>query len=409
MAANKKRKNEPRKPSGIIYAVAYVFGTLFLKIFYGFKIDRREIRKLKGPMLVLSNHQSNLDFLILAATMYPVRLNYLVSSYFFRNSFFNVLLYLMGAISKKQFSPDTGAIKNAMKVISRGGKVAIFPEGQVCYSGRNCDIDDNIAKLIKKLGVMTVVVEIRGDHLTMPKWANGASYRGRIETRASVLLTPGDIKEFSVEEIAQKTLNSLTYNEYEWQRGAMIKYRPKFRKTEGLDKIIHSCPACRSDYAIKARDNALYCEKCGYEVKANRYGFFEAVKGELVYDNPADWYTEQKERLTQRIKADELFPFSSDCTLYRTVQGKGGYAPCGEGVMALDWSGISFTGTRDGEPFAITTNLESQTNIPFSQDCWAADIHSETENYGFAPADPRQMIDFIEGYAIAHKIKLMQN
>jgi 1-acyl-sn-glycerol-3-phosphate acyltransferase len=401
-SAKKRRNQKPRRPSAPIYFLVCLLTRAYFKLFYGLRIDRSAIRGIKGPVVVLSNHQSNLDFLIVAATAYPLKLNFMVSTYFFHSSMLRFLLNLMGAFPKHQFIPDTSAIKSAMKVVSRGDNIGIFPEGQVCYSGLNCDIDESIAKLIKKLSATTISVAIRGNFLTCPKWSRSQEVRrGAIESKATVVVTSEEVKELSVGEIAKRAVDAVSYNEYEWQRTRMAKFRPKPRKTDGLEVILYRCPKCQSNFTIKSRDSEVFCEKCGYKVSLDSYGFFKTPDGsEQIYDNPAEWYRYQKQNRQQELENPAALPFVVPCVLHKTIEGKHGYSKCGEGTATLGSEGLFFEGTKDGEPFEVSTLYESQTNLPFSAAISGIDLHGENENYAVVPLEPRHMMYMVEGFAI---------
>ncbi len=401
----KKRAQEPRKPFGLLYVLACFCSSICFRLFYRLKTENSAIKGIKGPVLVLCNHQSNLDFLIMALTVYPLRLNMMVTTYFYHSRVLRFLLTILGTIPKKQFVPDPGAIKSVLKVIGRGGNIGIFPEGQVCYSGMNCDIDASIGKLIKKLGVTTINVAIRGNHLTCPKWAKGqAAYRGGVRCSASILFTKEQIQALSADEITAQTVQALAYNEYEWQRGERIDYKPRLRKTDGLDMVLHHCPSCGADFAMRADKDILYCEHCGYRVRLTNYGFFEPCGEQpLFYDNPAAWYTAQRDTIIEKLQTGRLLPIASPCALYKTMEGKHGYTRCGAGTMTLDDTGLSFEGTSDGAPLRFKTPYEHQTHMPHSAVYCAIDVHGNEQNYALAPTEGRLMLHIVESYAQARK------
>ena len=82
----KKKKNSwPHKPNRLLYALAVLVVYPYFKIRYRMKIDRRAMRGQKGPMMVVANHGSNIDFLCACLALYPRRMNIVTSNYFFQN------------------------------------------------------------------------------------------------------------------------------------------------------------------------------------------------------------------------------------------------------------------------------------------------------------------------------------
>ncbi|MEG0832913.1 MAG: lysophospholipid acyltransferase family protein [Oscillospiraceae bacterium] len=391
-----------KKPNRFLYWLAIKAVYPFLRTKYNVKIDKSELDGIKAPVLVLSNHQSNIDFLIAAIALYPIKLNFLVTTYFFHQSQLKWMLDTMGCIPKKQFIPDVHSIKQMLAVCERGDSIGIFPEGQVCYTGETCDIDASIGKLVKKLGLTTVTVSIRGNHLTMPKWGAGITEIGKVEAKACVMMTSDEILESSVEEINKKIHGALEYNEYEWQRKTMAECK-KGRTAQRLETILHRCPFCGTDFAMQSDKNILFCEKCGYSVRRNSYGFFEKnCDRDVVFDNPVDWYHMQRDEIEREIDGGKL-PFVSKCNVYHTVEGHHGYTLCGEGVMSLDKNGLHMVGDENGRPIESITLLERQSNLAHNAPLCAVDIHGEGENYAFEPDDGRKMIKFVEMYACLHK------
>lgn len=402
---NKKKRNpyDVHKTDPVLYWLAVHVIKLWFRLFFGLKINNEGVKGIKTPFLLLANHESNYDFLMDAVALYPNKLHIMVTTYFFHHSLLGWLLRHMGCIPKKQFVPDTGAIKSVLRLIERGENVCIFPEGQTCYTGETCDFDESTAKLVKKLGVTVAVSTVRGNHLAFPKWAPHKSFPARSEVTARVVLTPEDIEKLSTDEIYETLKRELSYNDFEWQRGVMAKSR-KPRTTVGLQNILYRCVKCGKDFTM-ATDGGrrLHCESCGYTVELDDYGFLHAKGGEpIIADNCAAWFNLQREAINKEIDEGGL-PFVSPCTLMRTVEGKQGYFPCGEGDVTLDETGIHFEGLRLGEPFSVGALYEHQTALPHNCTFWGVDVHGEGENYALVPDDNRKMMKFVESYVIMRK------
>ncbi|MEG1418783.1 MAG: lysophospholipid acyltransferase family protein, partial [Oscillospiraceae bacterium] len=383
----------PRVPCAPLYTFACALSRRFFERRYGLVIDNEPMKSLKGPLLVLSNHESNYDFLIAASALLPIKLNFMVTTYFFHQRQLKQLLHFMGCIPKRQFLPDVSSIKSVLRVRARGGSVAIFPEGQVCYSGETASIDPGIGKLIKKLEVTVVTHTVRGNYLTAPKWANGAKYSGRVSSQVRVLLTPEQVRELSVAEINSRVSQALSYNEFDWQRTARVPFSPD-RKADGLETILYRCPSCEHDYSMNADGGSLLCSNCGYRVSFDKFGFFTSESGTTRFDDIPSWYRWEYDCAEQESLADGI-SLTQPCTLYKTVEGKHGYIVCGTGTMIADAHGIRYEGDRFGDPFTLAAHVEHQSNVTHSADVHAIDIEGDDANYSLAPAERRSMAKFI--------------
>lgn len=399
-----KRDSAPRTPNAVLYALAVFFCGLYMRLVFRLRLDKSDpkLREIKGPVLVLGNHASNLDFITMALAVYPVRLNFMVTTYFFRHFLLGRLLRFMGCIPKRQFVPDTGSIRACLAAAKQGRSIGLFPEGQVTYTGATSDIDESIAKFAKKLGMTVVVCLTHGNHLSCPKWARGKTYRGAMRARVSVVYTPEQLAALSPGEIYSGLRAALDYNDYEWARQNRVKYRPK-RITDGLQSILYQCPACKTDFSISSKSDRLFCEKCGYAVEIDNTGLLTAQGTETIFDTPVSWFRWEYAEAERAAEAG-AFPYSSPCRLYKTVDGKFGYTHCGEGKMTADWRGLHFEGTRAGEPFAFSALVEHQSNLTHNAGISGIDVLvGENDNYALVPDDTRKMMKFICFYQIAHK------
>ncbi len=401
MASADGKIRRVRRPFGPLYRFAAFCARVWLTAGYGLRLDRGGIKDVKGPVLLLCNHESNYDFL-LCAMGFRQKFNFMVSTFFFHSALLSRVLRLMGCIPKKQFVPDAGAIKGVLEVAKRGGSVCIFPEGQVCYSGAANDIDMSVAKLVKKLGMTTAVAAVRGNYLSFPKWACGAKFPSRIEWSARVLFTPEQLAGASVDEIGAAVQRALDYDDFDWQRAHMCKSR-RPRTTAGLETVLYRCPACERDGVMRADGRRLYCEKCGYEVILSDACFFERPSGEPpVYDSVSGWFRYERQCLERELDGGAL-PLVSACTLHKTVDGKQGYTRCGEGKMTLGERGLRFEGIKDGAPFTVAALYEHQTALTHNAKLCAVDVAGEHENFALAPADSRDLFRFVEGYLYLRK------
>ena len=76
-----------------------------------------------GSIVMIANHASRVDYQFTAPPCYPKRLNYVVGY----NEFFRFptswLLPTMQVIPKKNFTPDTRAMRQILRVIHQGGNI----------------------------------------------------------------------------------------------------------------------------------------------------------------------------------------------------------------------------------------------------------------------------------------------
>ncbi|HBP37271.1 MAG TPA: hypothetical protein DD640_00705, partial [Clostridiales bacterium] len=194
----RRRVPSDRPLAWLFWLLSLLFRLLFTAAF-GLRFNKpEEIRRLRGPLVVIGNHPSYFDPFLTAAALFPWRINYVTSHSFFRNPVLRFLLGKLGAIPKIQFRSDLQAMKHMLRVIRSGGILGIYPEGQRSLDGGRQTVDEAIAKLVSKLGCPVVAVHDSGGYLTWPRWSQSRWRRGRIKVEISVLFTPEQLAGLDV-------------------------------------------------------------------------------------------------------------------------------------------------------------------------------------------------------------------
>ena len=163
-----------KRPNRLLYHLTFLLIYPIFKIKNRVRINRKAVRKIKGPMIVIANHPSRPDFVYSVAAMYPHRLNVVVARYYTYIPKVNALLKRFRIIPKNLFNPDNSTIKSIMGVVKQGGSVLLMPEGRLSSNGTKGIMPDGIHKLVKKLEVPLVLVKINGAFL---REVNGYSRR----------------------------------------------------------------------------------------------------------------------------------------------------------------------------------------------------------------------------------------
>jgi 1-acyl-sn-glycerol-3-phosphate acyltransferase len=121
-----------------------------------------------GGALLASNHQSYLDPILLGVGL-PRELSYMARDDLFDRPLFNTLIRSLNAFPVRKNAADRNAIREAVRRISEGGLVAVFPEGTRNDSGQLMQIQGGIAVIAKKVGCPIVPVAILGARDAWPR------------------------------------------------------------------------------------------------------------------------------------------------------------------------------------------------------------------------------------------------
>ena len=140
-----------------------------LVAFFAFGIKARP-KRYGEPVLVLSNHTTDLDFTAVSA--------YISDHLYFVASKHILGMGLLGRLFKELLDPITvnkGALKpsEVMDMIRRvrgGSSILLFCEGRISHNGKTMPIAPATAKLAKKLGCRLVTFRTSGGFFKQPRW-----------------------------------------------------------------------------------------------------------------------------------------------------------------------------------------------------------------------------------------------
>lgn len=179
-----------------IYWLGWLMTGSILRTFYGLRIDGREHLVTEGAVLVAANHQSYLDPPILA-NLYDTPMFFLARKTLFRG-FCNWLYRKWNAFPVDQDNPDLAALKNIIRLLKAGERVAIFPEGARTLDGNIAEAAPGVGFVAAKSGAVIQPVRIRGAYEALPRGASRPrASRISVSIGPAIRLTPEELKQAS--------------------------------------------------------------------------------------------------------------------------------------------------------------------------------------------------------------------
>jgi 1-acyl-sn-glycerol-3-phosphate acyltransferase len=206
----------------------------------------------KGPLLVLMNHATAFDPLLL--TLYARRpIHFLVTEPAMFAGLRGKALAWMGQVPKRKLEADTRSIRTLKAWCAQGGVVGVFPEGVFPWDGKLGPLQPGLGLLVHHLDVPVVTVrQINGDRL-WPAWAKRARRTSvRLEVDAPLHFKPGD----AVEKIVAERLFVDTDQCSRWP----VEGRDL---AQGLSEFLRLCPQCGADGTLTSPASDLLCQACG--------------------------------------------------------------------------------------------------------------------------------------------------
>lgn len=112
-----------------MYALAYFLVYSFLKLVHRYKVYNKETIPKGESLIIASNHASYYDPVVLAAAIYPQRLNFMAKMELFKNPLFSKIIRYFGAFPVKRTQFDRKALSTALDLLKKQKIVGIFPQG----------------------------------------------------------------------------------------------------------------------------------------------------------------------------------------------------------------------------------------------------------------------------------------
>lgn len=129
-----------------------------------------------GPFLLISNHQSNLDPILIQAVC-PRRVHAMAKSTQFAVPLIARLMKRLHSFPVRRYQTDPQAVRVVLRRLSEGEGVAIYIEGERTWDGRLQPPRLGTVRLALKAGVPIVPTIIRGSYDAWPRWDSRVQFR----------------------------------------------------------------------------------------------------------------------------------------------------------------------------------------------------------------------------------------
>lgn len=348
-----------------------VTGTMrpVLKIFKNYTFSKPI--KLPEPSIILANHATDWDALLLTACFYN-QAYFIASENCFRKGIKSrILNHCFGLISKIKGASDTLAVMKAIRSLKEGKNVIIFPEGGRTFNGITDPINVATGKLVKVSGAHLVDIRISGGYMRIPRWGfdeRKGPWSGKIVN----IYTPEQLKQMSAQEITDCISKDLYENAYETQAIKPVKFRGK-NLAVGMECAICVCPECKSIGNIKTKENTVYCEKCNTSTTIDEYAYFsEGFKFHTVTEWDL-WQEDFYKNYIDNCKDNNTVLLSDENVCLKTFNADHETTLLGTGTFSLYKDRFSFT-PEGKEPIDLPiskipdTSVFSRSNFNFTNE-----------------------------------------
>lgn len=322
-------------------------------------IRKHNMDKVKGPFIMLCNHNSFVDFKVATRSIFPKRSTYIVAvdGFIGRES----IMKNVGCFAKRKFVSDSVIVRQIKHSIENNKVICqIYPEARYSLVGTNSMLPDALGKLIKLTGFPVVTLISHGHHLYQPFW-NLRKRKVKTSTDMTYILSPQDIKDKSVHEITSIINDAFQYDDYRYQVDNDIHIKESFR-AEGLHKVLYMCPHCETEHKMDSKDHLLMCLECGTTYEMDTLGRLNNTNGDTIFSHIPDWFEWQREFVKRQILNNQ-YDISIEVDIDMLPNSTGFYR-VGSGILTHNKDGFIL----QGDGFVIKKPVNANFGVHIEYD-----------------------------------------
>lgn len=318
---------------------------LLYRLVHGF-VPRRfhlEAERLHpdGPCLIIANHVTNWDPLLLAMSFPDTPIRFVASEHIFRHGFVSKLLtWLVAPIPRRKAASGADTVMTVLRALKAGDTVCIFAEGDATWDGLTHPVFPATGKLARMAGVPLLTYRLEGGYLSMPRWS-GTLRRGRVWGHQIGLYTPEELKAKMGPEITALIDRDLFEDAFARQKEEHVRYRGKDR-AEDIERGFFICPQCGQPGKLIGLGDYIYCP-CGLRLFYTEEGFFDPP---TPVQTPAEWESFQRTILQRMCRDTEDTLFSDNGLRLREITGGHRETELGSGRLSLTPETLEIAGQR---------------------------------------------------------------
>ncbi len=300
----------------LLWKIVYYPVRLLFFLWYGY---HPRVQPVSAPSLIVSNHCTDLDPLMLALTV-KNHTYFIASEHVFRRPLAaKFLFWAQSPIVRVKGTTASDTALTAIRRLRRGFSVALFAEGNRTFNGVTADIVESTAKLARISGANLVTHRFRGGYFTSPRWSGGAVHRGRMTGEIVNIYTPEQLKAMTPKQIADVIRADIDEDAYATQAEWKIPYKGK-NLAKNLERVLCVCPRCEALGSMRTEGNKLFCADCGLTAEYTVYGYLE---GENVpFRTITEWDRWQADKILARAESagEKLIASDDDITVCEVTE-----------------------------------------------------------------------------------------
>lgn len=285
--------------------------------------------EVEGPCIVIPNHASNWDPLLVAMSFEKKHIYFVASEHIMRWGLLSKIIeYLLAPIARRKASVASDTIRAMLRHVKEGHSVCIFGEGEATWNGISNKVFPATGKMVRSSGASLVTYKLEGAYLSDPRWGKKLR-RGKVRGYPVNVYTPQQLRAMTPEQINEAINRDIYENVWERQKENPVSFKTA-EPALGLDRGFFLCPKCRKIGTLQSEKSRVYCS-CGFELGFLDTGFLSPAE---PFETLADWDAWQHEALRTGdfVREGEAL-FSDDNISVVTVDRQHRQKKLGEGRL----------------------------------------------------------------------------
>lgn len=282
---NEKRHEFLKKTWRILQPIV----NLFMKIKFNTKHDDIYV---DGPCIIIANHVSSWDPLLLSQSFPRMKLYYVASEHLFRLGILSkILVWLVEPLPRKKATMGTDTVMMCLRHLRAGHAVCLYAEGNSTWNGLSDKVFPATGKLVRNSGATLVTFCLEGGYLSAPRWGKGTR-RGKVYGHRVGIYTPEQLKAMTPAEINDVINRDIFENAWERQKIEKIPFKGR-NTARYMERAVFLCPQCSKIGGLKGKGSKVSCS-CGFETTYTDLCSFDPP---VPFENIYEWDKWQMEKV----------------------------------------------------------------------------------------------------------------
>ena len=179
-----------------------------------------------------------------------------------------------------------------------------------------------------------------------------------MEVEFDQLFTADDLDRMTPSEIEDKINRAIYHDDYAWNKIHKHHYDIGENGAEDLEDLLFWCPRCGKQHTMATKGNAIFCKDCGNG--ATMLDTYELVPFDdtcVIPETQTAWFRMERDVIREEVRQED-FVLEEQVQLgmlpeFELLKNQATSEIVGSGTLRLDRTGLTYTGTKNGEPFTF--------------------------------------------------------